>query len=42
METFMQMRTKICGCGTGAGLSKDRAAQALTTVMIPEALDYPS
>ena len=25
----------------GAALAKDRAAQALTQVMIPEALDYP-
>jgi hypothetical protein len=29
------------GCLTGAQLAKDRAAEALTKVMIPEALDYP-
>jgi hypothetical protein len=32
---------KIDGCVTGAMLAKDRAAEALSKVMIPEALDYP-
>ena len=40
-ETFNAYRTKVGGCGTGAGLAKDRAAQCLTSVMIPEAPDYP-
>jgi hypothetical protein len=35
------MRAKLDGCLYGFGLAKDRAATALTTVMIPEALDYP-
>jgi hypothetical protein len=29
------------GCLTGAQLAKDRLAEALSKVMIPEALDYP-
>jgi hypothetical protein len=35
------MRAKMDGCLTGARLAKDRAATALTHVMIPEALGYP-
>lgn len=38
---FLRMRTKMDGCLTGARLAKDRAADALTKVMIPEALGYP-
>jgi alkylation response protein AidB-like acyl-CoA dehydrogenase len=41
LETFTRMRMKMDGCLTGARLAKDRAAEALTKVMIPEALDYP-
>lgn len=41
LEQFVRMRLKLDGCLTGARLAKDRAAAALTTVMIPEALDYP-
>ncbi len=41
LETFNRLRNKLDGCLTGARLSKDRAAVALTAVMIPEALDYP-
>ena len=41
METFVHLRSKLDGCLTGSRLAKDRAAQALTEVMIPEALDYP-
>jgi hypothetical protein len=40
-EDFAQMRGKLDGCLTGAMLAKDRAARALTKVMIPAALDYP-
>jgi hypothetical protein len=40
METFTQLRGKLDGCLTGARLAKDRAADALTRVVIPEALDY--
>jgi alkylation response protein AidB-like acyl-CoA dehydrogenase len=40
METFAGLRTKLDGCLTGARLAKDRAAQSLSQVEIPEALDY--
>ena len=42
VEPFVRLRAKLDGCLTGARLSKDRAAEALTQVMIPEALDYPA
>ncbi len=41
LETFVQLRAKVDGCLTGCRLAKDRAAEALTTVMTREALDYP-
>ncbi len=41
-ETFARLRVKLDGCLTGSRLAKDRAAEALTKVMIPEALDYPA
>jgi alkylation response protein AidB-like acyl-CoA dehydrogenase len=41
LEPFVRLRAKLDGCLTGARLAKDRAAEALTKVMIPEALDYP-
>jgi hypothetical protein len=41
LEIFVAMRNKLAGCGTGSALAKDRAAQSLTTVMIPVAQDYP-
>ena len=37
-----RMRAKLDGCLTGSQLAKDRAAEALTKVMIPAALDYPA
>jgi alkylation response protein AidB-like acyl-CoA dehydrogenase len=42
LEQFLRVRGRIDGCLTGAQLAKDRAAEALTKVMIPEALDYPA
>jgi hypothetical protein len=42
VEGFVARRNKLDGCLSGARLAKDRAAQALTEVMIPEALDYPA
>jgi alkylation response protein AidB-like acyl-CoA dehydrogenase len=42
LETFRRLRRELDGCLTGCRLAKDRAAQALTEVMIPEALDYPA
>ena len=41
LEAFVRLRAKLDGCLTGVRLAKDRAAEALTKVMIPEALDYP-
>jgi alkylation response protein AidB-like acyl-CoA dehydrogenase len=41
LAQFQRLRTKLDGCLTGAQLAKDRAAYALSKVMIPEALDYP-
>ncbi len=42
MEQFARLRVKLDGCLTGSRLAKDRAAEALARVMIPEALDYPA
>ena len=41
LEQFTTLRVRMDGCLTGSRLAKDRAADALTKVMIPEALDYP-
>jgi alkylation response protein AidB-like acyl-CoA dehydrogenase len=41
VEQFVRLRLKLDGCLTGARLAKDRAADALTRLVIPEALDYP-
>lgn len=41
LEPFVRLRLKLDGCLTGCRLAKDRAAEALTRVMVPEALDYP-
>ena len=35
-EDFNRLRKRMDGCLTGARLAKDRAAEALTTVVIPE------
>ena len=41
LEPFTALRSALDTALFGSGLAKDRAANALTTVMIPEALDYP-
>jgi alkylation response protein AidB-like acyl-CoA dehydrogenase len=41
LEAFQRLRDKLDGCLTGSQLAKDRAADAIARVMIPEALDYP-
>jgi alkylation response protein AidB-like acyl-CoA dehydrogenase len=41
LQDYMRLRSKLDGCLSGFGLAKDRAATALSGVMIPEALDYP-
>jgi hypothetical protein len=42
IEPFTRLRSRMDGCLAGSRLAKDRAARALTTVMIPEAPDYPA
>ena len=42
LEQFTRMRVRMDGCLTGSRLAKDRAAEAVSKVMIPEALDYPA
>ncbi len=39
---FQRMQNKLCTCLSGSRLAKDRAADTLCKVMIPEALDYPA
>jgi len=41
-DQFLTLHTKLDTCLTGARLAKDRAAEALSHIMIPEALDYPA
>jgi alkylation response protein AidB-like acyl-CoA dehydrogenase len=41
-EQFLSLQTKLSTCLTGCRLSKDRAAEAISKIMIPEALDYPA
>ena len=41
LETFAQLRVRVDRGLSGARLAKDRAAQAVTQIMIPQALDYP-
>jgi len=41
MQDFLYLRSKLDSCLTGSQLAKDRAAEAIARVMIPEALDYP-
>ncbi len=42
LEPFAKLRLKVDACLAGSRLAKDRAADALAQVMIPEALDYPA
>jgi alkylation response protein AidB-like acyl-CoA dehydrogenase len=39
---FLRLQNKLTMCLTGSRLAKDRAAETVRTVMIPEALDYPA
>lgn len=39
---FLHLQTKLTTCLTGSRLAKDRAAESVAKVMIPEALDYPA
>jgi alkylation response protein AidB-like acyl-CoA dehydrogenase len=42
LEGFAALRARLDACLTGCRLAKDRAAEALTKVMIRETLDYPA
>ena len=39
---FLRLQNKLATCLTGSRLAKDRAAETVSKVMIPEALDYPA
>ena len=39
---FLSLHAKLAGCLTGSRLAKDRAADSIAKIMIPEALDYPA
>ena len=39
---FLRLQNKLCACLSGSRLAKDRAADTVSKVMIPEALDYPA
>ena len=39
---FLTLQNKLCSCLSGSRLAKDRAAETVSKVMIPEALDYPA
>jgi alkylation response protein AidB-like acyl-CoA dehydrogenase len=39
---FLRMQSRLTACLTGSRLAKDRAAETVSKVMIPEALDYPA
>ncbi len=39
---FLRLQNRLCSCLSGSRLAKDRAAETVTKVMIPEALDYPA
>jgi alkylation response protein AidB-like acyl-CoA dehydrogenase len=39
---FLRLQNKLSLCLSGSRLAKDRAAETVSKVMIPEALDYPS
>ena len=39
---FLRLQNKLTICLSGSRLAKDRAAETVSRVMIPEALDYPA
>ena len=41
-RVYAKVRAEVDRSLTGSELAKSRAAQALTSIMIPEALDYPA
>ncbi|MGA2858406.1 MAG: acyl-CoA dehydrogenase family protein [Candidatus Sulfotelmatobacter sp.] len=41
-QPFLSLHARLDACLTGSRLAKDRAAEAVSKLMIPEALDYPA
>jgi alkylation response protein AidB-like acyl-CoA dehydrogenase len=41
-QPFLSLHGRLDACLTGSRLAKDRAAEAVSKLMIPEALDYPA
>jgi len=41
-DEFLRLQSKLTTCLTGSRLAKDRAAETVSKVTIPEALDYPA
>jgi alkylation response protein AidB-like acyl-CoA dehydrogenase len=41
-EDFLRLQNKLLHCLSGSRLAKDRAAETVSKIMIPEALDYPA
>lgn len=41
LEHFVRLRNRLDACLTGSHLAKDRAAETLKQLIIPETLDYP-
>ena len=41
-QPFISLHAKLDACLTGSRLAKDRAAESISKLMIPEALDYPA
>jgi len=41
-DDFLRLQSRLTACLTGSRLAKDRAAETVSKVMIPEALDYPA
>jgi hypothetical protein len=39
---FLHLQSRLTMCLSGSRLAKDRAAETVSKVMIPEALDYPA
>jgi alkylation response protein AidB-like acyl-CoA dehydrogenase len=39
---FLRLQSRLTMCLSGSRLAKDRAAETVSKIMIPEALDYPS
>ena len=42
ISDFLRLQNKLTTCLSGSRLAKDRAAETVSKVMIPEALDYPA